>query len=38
VLILAILGSAIAASALAFGNAIGSALDRAKAVIDAQTF
>ena len=38
VLILAIIGSAIAASALAFGDAIGSALDRAASVIDAQTF
>jgi pilus assembly protein Flp/PilA len=38
VLILGIIGSAIAASALAFGDAIGGALDRAKAVMVAQTF
>lgn len=35
VLILAIIGSAIAAASLAFGASIGSALGRAKAIIDA---
>lgn len=38
VLILAIIGSAIAGSALAFGNSIGGALDKAADVMDAATF
>jgi len=38
VLILAIIGSAIATAALAFGNTIAAALTRAGAVITAQNF
>lgn len=38
VLILAIIGSAIAASALAFGNAIGGALNKASTAISGYTY
>jgi pilus assembly protein Flp/PilA len=38
VLILAIIGSAIAGSAVAFGDAIGAALDKAGTAIKAVTF
>lgn len=38
VLILAIIGAAIAAAALAFGQSISSALERATAIIDAQDY
>lgn len=38
VLILAIIGSAIAASAIAFGNAIANALDRAATAIGGYTY
>jgi pilus assembly protein Flp/PilA len=38
VLILAIIGSAIAVSVTAFGNAIGAALDKAASSINALTF
>lgn len=38
VLILAIIGSAIAAAALAFGNSIGGALNKAAAKMNSTTF